>query len=145
MEFFETSKSINVDDLVQVENELNIKLSEDFKTHYLRYNGGYPKKSKFLWEDGDTTRINAFLSIKHEGIVSMELTYKYLVLEENYLPEKIMPFALDDGGNFFCVSFRDHDYDHIYYSNDDHYNVNDNEEHLVLLTISFGVFIDNLI
>ena len=145
MKFFETSKSITINDLVHVENEFNIKFSKAFKTHYLKYNGGFPKKNDYLWNNGETTRINTFLSIKYKGIVNLESTYKNLVLEENYLPEKILPFALDEGGNFFCVSFRDHDYDHTYYGNDDHYNINNNEEHLTLLTINFGLFIDHLI
>jgi hypothetical protein len=75
----------------------------------------------------------------------LELTYKNLVIEEKYLPKEILPFAIDDGGNFFCISLRNSDYNYIYHCNNDHYNINDNEEHLTLLADTFKKFIDKLV
>ena len=145
MEFYKTSEPINIGILMKVESELDISFSEGFKKHYLRYNGGCPEKYVFLWNDSETTIINGFFSIKYKGFDNIESIYKNLVLEENYIPKKILPFAFDVGGNFFCVSFRDNDYDHIYYAEDGHYNVNHNEEHLTLATKSFEDLLKNLI
>ncbi len=85
------------------------------------------------------------MSIKHKGFVSLESTYKDLAIIENYLPAGIVPFATDDGGNFFCISTRAKDYNYVYYCNDDHYEGNNEKEYLELLTKSFNEFLDRLV
>jgi len=145
MKFLETSDPIQLEDLIVIEKELKIKFPDKFKEHYLKYNGGYPEKRFFVWEKNVTTRINTFFTIKHEDLGSLESTYKDLVILEKYLPEGIVPFACDDGGNFFCISLRNRDYDHVYYCDNNHYNVIDNEEYLTLLTNSFNDFLKELI
>jgi len=145
MIFLETSQSLLPEDLTALQDQFNIKLPPDFKEHYLKFNGGYPEKRHFQWPDQQTTRINAFKSIKYEGFGSFEETYTDLVLLEEYLPAGILPFAVDDGGNFFCISARDEDYNNIYYCNNDDYNPENNEEHLTWLTNNFGDFLDRLV
>ena len=146
MIFLETSEQLQAADIKTVEATFNIRLPIDFTKHYLEFNGGYPEKADFTWQNNQgTTRINCFFSIKHEGFNSLESTYQQLVIDEEYLPIGIVPFAADDGGNFFCISARKGDYDCVYYCNNDHYEMRENEgDYLELLTSSFNGFLSNL-
>ncbi|WP_206541012.1 SMI1/KNR4 family protein [Chryseobacterium angstadtii] len=42
MEFEQTEKQLTETDLKNFEKTLQINLPDDFKKHYLTYNGGYP-------------------------------------------------------------------------------------------------------
>jgi|SRR5471030_1196794 cell wall assembly regulator SMI1 len=144
MQFLETSKPLQLADLQEVENEFGICFPLEFKEHYLKHNGGYPEKDKFKWESDGITRINTFFSIKHTGFVSLESVYRQFVIDEQYLPIGIVPFASDDGGNDFCISVREADYNCVYYCNHDHYEIRDRENYLELLTRNFSLFLNNL-
>lgn len=85
MKFLEISEPIYLEDLIKVEDELNIKFSSDFKEHYIEYNGGYPERDLYPWNDTETTTINTFFSIKYKGFGNVESTYKDLVILEQYL------------------------------------------------------------
>ena len=144
MKFIGTSEAIKKTDFGMIEQELNIVFPQEFKEHYLIYNGGYPENSFYRWPDGTTTHINSFSSLKHKGFESIEDSYNNLILMESYLPKQILLFATDDGGNFFCISCRKNDFGYIYYCNNDHYNTEKPEECLSLLDKSFKHFVDNL-
>jgi len=145
MKFFETSTSLKSEDFEEIEQALNIDLPIEFKEHYLNYNGGYPENDIYTWANGGKTTINAFASLKYPSLgISLEDTYRDLVLLEKYLPIGIVPFATDDGGNFFCISVRDKDFGAIYYCNNDHYNIKNKEECLSAIDKSFKHFINNL-
>lgn len=144
MNFLQTSEPINGGDITNIERTLGLQFPDDFKEHYLTYNGGYPENDSFVWPDGGIIRVNSFSSMKHEGYVSLEDTYNRLVLFESYLPACIVPFAFDDGGNMYCVSCRDTDYGVIYYCNNDYYNEENENEYLAIVSSSFRNFINNL-
>lgn len=82
--------------------------------------------------------------MRYKGFGSLEETYIDLILREAYIPLGIVPFATDDGGNFFCISTRKDDFDYVYYCNNDHYNINNREECLTILTENFKDFINDL-
>ena len=144
MIFLETSQPLTRADISEVEKELGIAFPNDLVMHYLNYNGGYPEGDTYQWKSGEVTTINTFYSLKYDGFGRIETTYKNLVLDENYLPIGIVPFATDDGGNFFCISTRGKDFGNVYYSNNDHYDIEDKESALSLLENNFTNFIDKL-
>ncbi|MDO6429025.1 SMI1/KNR4 family protein [Flavitalea sp. BT771] len=144
MVFLKASIPLTPSDIERAEKELDVFFPLEFVEHYLRYNGGLPEKDKFIWQDGGKTRINCFSSIKDAGFVSLEETYRDLIILESYLPIGIIPFGTDDGGNSFCISARKEDHGFVYYCNDDHYNTENKEECLTLIDKSFKHFIDNL-
>lgn len=144
MIFLKVSESIDLLDIEKIEKDFDVYFSDDFKTHYLKYNGGYPEKDKFIWNDNSTTTINTFFSIKYIGFGNFESTYKDLVIKKEYLPKGIFPFATDDGGNFFCISFRSVDFNNIYYCNNDNYDEKNNEKHLIFINSSFNNFLSGL-
>lgn len=105
----ETSQAITLSDIENVAKKLDLVFPDDFKEHYLLYNGGYPEKDTYSWSNGEKTTINTFFSIKYDGFGILEEVYESLILSENYLSKGIVPFATDDGGNFFVYHvFKNH-------------------------------------
>lgn len=144
MNFLETSQALNREDIAKVENELDILFPKDFVSHYLEYNGGYPEYDQYTWPDEGTTRVNSFFPIKYDKFGKIETVYHDLVIIEKYLPKGVVPFATDDGGNFFCISTRDKDYGNVYYVNNDNYDPNDVDSAFSILEASFKQFLDKL-
>src|SRR5664279_2700937 len=144
MKYLETSQTLNRADISEIEKELSIVFPDDFVAHYLRYNGGYPESDAYKWRDEGATTVNAFLSLKYNGFGNLENTYKNLALLERYFPLGIVPFALDDGGNLFCISVRENNFGKVYYFNNNHYDAGDEESALTFLENTFTNFIETL-
>jgi SMI1 / KNR4 family (SUKH-1) len=144
MNFLETSPQLSRADISEIEKDLSIVFPNDFVSHYLKYNGGYPEGDNYSWKTGGTTTVNTFCSLKYEGFGNLENTYKNLALLENYFPLGIIAFAVDDGGNFFCISVRKKDFGKVYYLNNDHYEVGAEESALTFLENTFTDFLDGL-
>ena len=145
MEFLEVSEKLVVDDLKEVEDQLGILFTNDFREHYLKNNGGYPIKSYFLWPDGAKTRINHFFSIKHAGFSQLETAYDDLFVTEQILPPGFLPFASDDGGDFFCISTLPDSYNEVFFCDMHHYNPENTEEYITSLSKSFNRFVEGLV
>ena len=145
MIFHETSDAITSEEISNIEDRLKINFPEEFKEHYLKDNGGYPERDSYPWTDSSSTTVNTFLSMKYEGFGNLENTYINLILDKKYLPKEILPFAIDDGGNFFCISSRSEDYGAIYYCNNDEYENDEVEVPMKPVEKSFNEFINKLI
>ncbi len=145
MNFLETCPALTRADISEIGKDLSIVFPDEFIAHYLKYNGGYPEGDTYSWKTGGTTTVNTFFSLKYDGFVNLENTYKNLALLENYFPLGIVPFAVDDGGNFFCISARKIDFGRIYFLENEHYNIQNKElEYLTPVENSFKDFIDGL-
>ncbi|WP_126974513.1 SMI1/KNR4 family protein [Gynurincola endophyticus] len=144
MHFEETSAALTQYDISELQQRFNLTLPEDFIIHYLKFNGGYPKTDTYIWSNNEETGINCFFSIKHQGFARLEDAYQNLVVEEKVLPKGMVVFATDNGGNFFCISTREKDYGYIYYSNNDSYEVGDEESSLTFMDRSFKEFMNKL-
>ena len=146
MEFLEVSKKLTETDLREVEEQLGNVFTDQFKEHYLKYNGGYPFKSFFLWpDDGVKTRINHFFSIKYDGFSRLETAYENLFITEQILPEGFLPFAVDDGGNYFCISTLPQFFNQVFFFDMPQYDPDWINEYVTLISSSFQEFIDNLV
>ncbi|MFA6245827.1 MAG: SMI1/KNR4 family protein [Mucilaginibacter sp.] len=146
MEFLEVSKKLEETDLKEAEEQLGISFTNEFKEHYLKYNGGYPVKSFFLWpDDGAKTRINHFFSIKYDGFSRFETAYENLFITEQILPQGFLPFAVDDGGDYFCISILPQFFNQVFFFDMHHYDPGWIEEYVTLISESFKGFIDNLV
>jgi len=121
---FEDCKTeVNNRDLDEVEARLGIVLPSDLRQHYLKYNGGSPVPS--FYKSGDNYYwVRGFLPIKY-GItddpeLTLEAYYADLVLDDPRIPEGLIPFADDPGGNMYCygigkanmhsISFWEHEF-----------------------------------
>ena len=145
MHFLEVSKKLTRIELEEVEHQLGIFFTEDFKNHYIQNNGGYPIKRFFLWPDGAKTRVNHFFSIKYEGFSQLEEAYDNLFITEQILPLGFLPFASDDGGDFFCVSTLPDSYNQVFFCDMHHYDEDVIEHYMTLISDSFKAFIENLV
>lgn len=140
----ETSQAITLSDIENVAKKLDLVFPDDFKEHYLLYNGGYPEKDTYSWSNGEKTTINTFFSIKYDGFDILEKVYESLILSKNYLSKGIVPFATDDGGNFFCISCTRKSLGEVFYCDNNHYNVNNKDECLIQIENSFTDFLNNI-
>jgi len=145
MEFLEVSKELTETDLKEVENQLDISFTNDFKEHYIQNNGGYPVKRFFLWADGAKTRINHFFSIKYKGFSQLEVAYDDLFITEQILPMGFLPFASDDGGDFFCISTLSESYNEVFFCDMHHYDDEAIENYVTAISKSFKDFVENLV
>ncbi|BAU52171.1 SMI1/KNR4 family protein [Mucilaginibacter gotjawali] len=145
MKFLQLSKKLTYEELKEVENQLGVSFTPNFRDHYVKYNGGYPVNRNYLWPDGVKTRINHFFSIRYKGFTQLEEAYMDLFVIEQILPVGFLPFASDDGGDFFCISTLPDKYNAIFFCDMHHYDAEIFENYFTQLSISFNDFIENLI
>lgn len=138
-----TKEHITESDLTAIEQKYKFQFPHEIKEHYLRYNGGTPKKSLFIDEDGYTFVVNNFLPIKY-GNSTLEETLDFLRLDQ-ILPEWLIPFADDPGGDLYCFSIDEEELGAIYYWSHEYDIEDDPEEHICYLCDSLTEFIEKLV
>jgi len=104
--FSGTSKVLLMEDIIEIESKLNVKLPKQLVNHYLKYNGGIPEKSFFYSEEADIEiSVSTFLPIKYDNGLNPTLERNYLFFKDNgIIPQEYVPFALDWGGNLCCIN-----------------------------------------
>ncbi len=90
-----------IDDVQQV---IGRRLPEDLRSHFLEANGGKPKKQSCFTPDGAELVVHQFLSMRPGGEGDFESTFLQTKVDDPFLPRDLIPFAIDPGGDFFCVS-----------------------------------------
>ena len=109
-------------DLELLENEIRHALPENFKDFYLSHNGGVPDRD--WWDSGDEyepVRVKKFKAVAASGALDAAET-RYLngcfavMVSKKVIPNTLLPFAIDDGGNFFCLDLTDGNI--CFYAND---------------------------
>lgn len=111
MEFLQTEQKLTLADIDDFERKIGLKLPQDFKEHYLKFNGGYPA---FEYVKGvkNIFTINSFDSIKY-GVLPIEKLIDDFQKSGVDFNHKI-PFANDNGDNIFLISLDSSDYGKIY-------------------------------
>ncbi|MFK8274475.1 SMI1/KNR4 family protein [Capnocytophaga cynodegmi] len=111
MEFSQTEQKLTLAEMDDFERKIGLKLPQDFKEHYLKFNGGYPS---FEYVKGlrNIFTINGFDSIKY-GVLPIEKLIDDFRESGVDFNNKI-PFANDNGDNIFLISLDDSDYGKIY-------------------------------
>jgi SMI1 / KNR4 family (SUKH-1) len=91
----------------EVEAELSIKFPDDYKECVRVCAGGYPKNSNFTFTDQRygvmQGCLGAMLSFDKDDPENFLETYREL---SEQLPEGLVPFADDGGGDFICFDYR---------------------------------------
>jgi len=144
--------SISLPDIELLEKTVNHSLPEDFKKFYLTHNGGIPDRD--WWDSNDNcdpVRIKRFKAIAKTNEAYSNDT-KYLdalyttMTEKKVIPRTLLPFAIDDGGNFFCLDLTENNI--CFYATDSFdNNISPESNHANAyrwLTNSFESFINNL-
>lgn len=99
----DSAPQISNTDIEHLEKEIGGELPSEFKDIYLNINGGNIDDS----EESNSLLLSGFVPIKY-GQVPIEQAYKELVEDFPALKGKV-PFAFDEGGNYFLLSTFGHD------------------------------------
>lgn len=94
-------------DISRLEKDIGFSLPSAFKALYFVSNGGVPNCSWVITDDGyDPMQVADFKNVYADGAGNPDDTqfiggcYK-LMCERQIIPHTLLPFAVDDGGNFF--------------------------------------------
>ena len=105
--FENTEKNITEKDLIFFQDKYKFKLSNEYKNHLLKYNGGRCSPNIIdLTKDGkvfDSTDIDWFLAIYEGEYDSLEEYFINFSINNESFPNSWLPIAHDSGGNLFCL------------------------------------------
>jgi hypothetical protein len=110
-------------DIDEVEKRLGFVFPQEFRDHYLAYNGGRPSKDRLV-HDGGTCVVDAFLPIKYgrPELSTLEQSFRRIKSTRLPLPEYLVQFAIDPGGDYYCFSIRPNEPGAIYLVHMDHHD-----------------------
>ncbi|SEI46981.1 SMI1/KNR4 family protein [Pseudomonas sp. NFR16] len=113
LHFSKSGTAIEDFDLIELQKVIRHELPDSFKKFFLKNNGGVPDRD--WWDSGDEyepIRVKKFKSVAVAGADDAGET-KYLggcylaMTSREVVPQTLLPFAIDDGGNFFCLDLSD--------------------------------------
>ena len=124
LEIINSSKKLSKEDIIEFQKNLTVNLPEYFYDFYNANNGGVVSKNSFYINVEDSyVEVSFFIPIKYKldklGDVIIETSYQTLI-NKNVLIPIYVPFAVDWGGNYFCI--------------------NTNNDSVVLVLADLGVF-----
>jgi hypothetical protein len=141
--FIRTVQPVTPTELAEVERVFRFSFPTQFRDHYLEHNGGRPQKNLFK-KDDTIFVINEFLPIKYGRTNCLfEDVFRDLKIEKQVLPEYLVPFADDPGGDYYCFSVRDRDLGSIWIYRGEYYD--DPERALTYLESSLTEFIESMV
>ena len=132
------------EDLDRIEQKFHIKIPKEMREHYLAYNGGYPERPVFTDKNGDGYVVDLFIPVRDGRKRPLEKTLSLLRGDNGVIPDWLIPFAEEDGGNLFCFSVRESDLGAIYYYDHEFEYGEDPEDHITYLAESITAFINAL-
>jgi len=111
--------------ILELENQLQIELPQDYKDFMLANNGGTPEEDwAFDFVELDPSKITSsiiqeFMIIYAEETMEVnDLRAGYVALvESGQIPKALLPIAEDPGGNLICISVSEKDYGRVYFGN----------------------------
>ncbi len=142
-----SSSFLTREDIGIIEKELKIIIPKEMQDFYLKFNGGIPnRKYFFVPQYVDNLKIRFFKFFKFENSKSLTIEESYNNgIKRGFLYQNLIPFANDDGGNYFCINNEGKTF---YYAidawTDSLTNEENIKENLILLANSFNEFIDKL-
>jgi SMI1 / KNR4 family (SUKH-1) len=106
-----SSNKLLKEDIKSFIENLKVNLPDEFYSFYEINNGGVSENNSFYVEESDSyVEISFFYPITYKseklGQVSIEDSYK-LLIEKNIITKQYLPFAVDWGGNYFCINQED--------------------------------------
>lgn len=143
MKFIDTKPSLTNADINEFETTLGFALPSDLREHYLAYNGGQPVP-RFFPKGDEVFAVEEFLPIKF-GIrrERFEDAYQDIVVGNDLFPSKLIPFANDAGGDYFCYSLRDRAEGSVVFYQSEYYD--DPSRCVVTLSRSLNEFLASLV
>lgn len=104
------NKKLTAKDFAAVDKRLGFALPSELRAHYARNNGGKPVRRYFRTRDGYEQSVQTFLPMCHrsyEDELLLEAEYVSLVRKKKLIRSSLIPFAIDEGCNFYCIDTVD--------------------------------------
>ncbi len=140
--FIKTYPALSDSDIAMVERRIGTAIPDDLREHYLHANGGKPVPSAFL-RQGEYFEVQQFLGMKYAPMrSSFEETYEDLVLGNARFPVKMIPFAVDDAGDYFLYSTSSLTRGQIFFNQSDYFN--DPDRFVIFLSQNLVSFLNSL-
>lgn len=92
------------DKVGEAERALGVKLPADFLAVATIHQGALPEPSSFDIPDSTSSAINYLLHFEAEPFTSNIVARREPVVD--VMPDKVVPFAADGGGNLLCFDYR---------------------------------------
>ncbi len=105
---WEDFDSIEKEKILKVEQILGVKFPDEYKNCVTKYHGGNPVENKFSFICKNNRKIVSCLGVllrfdeKYEGDNIINTINNI----SGQIPEKIIPFADDGGGDLICFDFK---------------------------------------
>ncbi len=137
------AKRLSIGDVIEFENSNKIKLPKDYIDILLNHHGSRVFPSDFsIHIDGEKEEysIDAFLELhKDDGEFGSIIDYMEILREDNGLPERVIPFGIDAGGNLVCLDYQDSEIDPkiVFWKHDENRGFD-------YISVSFYEFMNNL-
>jgi cell wall assembly regulator SMI1 len=144
VEFENTDAPLSAAEIAQIERDLGFVFPTEFRNHYLQHNGGQPEPNRL--DSGDSAYVvHEFMPLIADDPSTGTLSESFQNLKEqdtDFFPKHLVPFARDEGGDFFCFSIREKDKGSIWKFNMDYYD--DPSRNCTYLTANLTEFLDKL-
>jgi hypothetical protein len=101
--------------LALFEQELDLTLPTDYRDFLLEHNGGKPNPCIFPVANNpydNKSMLHYFFGVTDGELGNLA---KWIKLQEDKLPEDLIPIGIDLGGNLLCLSVRGDFYGKIYF------------------------------
>lgn len=110
MNFSDTGKKLTTRNINAFEKKINYKLQDKYIQFLLKFNGGTPQKTGFVYDvngEEDDSVIRIFYSINNKDKLYDLFTVYQVMIEEEELEEYFLPIAEDEFGNNICIGLQD--------------------------------------
>lgn len=106
--FGNKGKKLTENDIKEIEEMLQISIPRQLADHYLNCNGGTPEDNFLYSELSDIEiSIQSFLPMKYKDEIGFTVESMYAnFVNKKVIPAQYLPFAIDYGGNLFCMDLN---------------------------------------
>lgn len=139
--FANSSLMVTDADLDSIERRLGFKFPLEFRAFYKLHNGGMPVSNRLHRSASAEAVLHVVLPVKH-GRHVLEDAVDSLKVSRQILPEHLVPFGVDPGGDYFCFSTRDEDVGSVWIFRGDYFD--DLDAALSRLADSLPEFLEGL-
>ena len=89
--------------LAEIQDRLGVRLPADYVDVVRSHQGAAPDRTSVTLPDGTGTPFSMLLHLEDQpGCLNVLETVEW----SEIVPDKVIPFAIDAGGNYFCFDYR---------------------------------------
>lgn len=138
--FTETGEPLEEAELMEFENQMQIRLPGEYRQFLLEYNGGRPDPNLFVFQ-GKNEGSDCHFILGLNGAPGSDLR-PFIETHKERLPRGLFPVAYDSLGNLICLSVKKEDFGKVYFW--DHQCQGKDGEAPQLISQNFGNFIQGM-